>query len=274
MIGQGKQGKPLSVRGMLAALVAVCLAWLVAGCRPEGSPPESQGASGSAGSATGGSHSAQPALPGAELPSGGQTAPQPGQGSASEPSPPTEPPEPVIPQVQLSESMQASCVVRVGDVMPGGRLPDATGKPQLIRDLFGTQLTVVCFFSAGDSPLVALAAERLVADLQKHVALPLAAQGVGVVGIEVGDSPEQLGAVLQKVNPSFPLLLDQQKAYFALVAKEMLPRVYLLDRSGRVLWFDLSFTELAGQVRKNLLQAIAVALADQTKPGPQANRPG
>jgi len=192
-----------------------------------------------------------PVVPGETEP--GPTAQQP----SAEPEPP---PKPTMPEVQLSESMQATCVVQVGDTMPGGRLSDISGQFRLIRELLGPRMTVVCFFSAGQSPISALAAERLLSDLQRHVADPLAGKAIQVIAISVGDSPEQLAPIVEKVSPPFPVLLDPARAYFALVAKKLLPRIYLLDSEGNVLWFDLAFTELAGQVRERLLQAITVAL--------------
>ncbi len=191
------------VRSLFALLAMLILACCVAGCRPQHNPPEEPPPGGPVGTGSEPASATAPEThPGEQTPPADQAPPESSpQEVSADTSPPAEPSKPVIPQVRLSESMQASCVVGVGDVMPGGRLPDATGQPRLIRDLLGEQLTVMCFFSAGDSPLSALAAGRLLADLQKHVAAPFTNRGVQVVAIAAGGPPDQLGPIVEKVNP-------------------------------------------------------------------------
>ncbi|MDZ7618293.1 MAG: hypothetical protein U1E05_14905, partial [Patescibacteria group bacterium] len=53
------------------------------------------------------------------------------------------PPPPTIPKVNLTESLNATCLIGVGDSIPEGELPDLEGKPHAIRDSLGEKLTVL-----------------------------------------------------------------------------------------------------------------------------------
>jgi len=207
-----------------------------------------------------------PASPGA-----GPVTPSPQPPVRQEPPEPVQIPEtppatpvavtPTIPQVLLSESMRKSCVVWIGDLLPGARLVDLDGQPRTIRESLGPRLTVVLFWSAGQSRLARLAAQNLLTDLQEEIAKPFASDGLQVLAIHVGNDDPALKKLVADAGITFPVLVDRNRAYFALVAREYLPRIYLLDSQGKILWLDLAFSELSGTTRENLLQAVQAALA-------------
>jgi len=178
-----------------------------------------------------------------------------GQAAQAEPAPapqPEPPPKPTMPEVKLTEALAATCLVKVGDAMPEVTLPDLTGAPTAFRSLSGEKLTVVCFWKA-DHPY---AVEEL-RDLQKSVAGPYQAKGVRVVAINQADSPEVARQTAQQTGAAFPILLDADGAYFQKVATQGLPRTYLLDAEGKILWFDIEYSR---STERNLLQAIDVTL--------------
>jgi PAS domain-containing protein len=106
-----------------------------------------------------------------------------------------------------------------------------------------------------------LAAQNLLTDLQEEIAKPFASDGLQVLAIHVGDDDPALKKLVADSGITFPVLVDRNRAYFALVAREYLPRIYLLDGQGKILWLDLAFSELSGTTRENLLQAVQAALA-------------
>lgn len=192
----------------------------------------------------------------AETPQGVELTTAPGP--APEPQPP---PRPTVPEVVLSQSLRASCVVWVGDTLPGARLWDLAGQPQAVRDHLGSRLTVVLLWSAGQSRLARLAAQKLLTDLQEEVLRPFGSDGVALLAIHVGEADSNVKRLVEEAGISYPVLVDPNRAYFALLAKEYLPRVYLVDSRGKILWLELNFTELAGKVRDDLIQAIQAALS-------------
>ena len=65
-------------------------------------------------------------------------------------------------------------------------------------------------------------------------------------------------------------LVDADRAYFRQVATEKLPRTYLLDRNGKILWFDLEYSR---SMRRELQNAIQYYLRDSEPSGPAAASP-
>ena len=224
-------------------LSAACLVALCLGCRPganDGSPERSQTAP------------AQQAGDNGE-PADAPTDVQPTDVQPAEPKPP--PPKPTIPEVKLSEQDAAMCMVHVGDLLPEGTLADTEGEQHELRSLRGEKLTVVCFWKAE----LTQALEEL-RQLGVHVVEPYAEKGVRVVGINVADSPDVAREKLRLAETKFTNLLDPDGEYFHKVATEKLPRTYLLDAEGKILWFDVEYSR---STRRDLLQAIQAALSEQ-----------
>ena len=149
------------------------------------------------------------------------------------------PPEPSMPKVVLSEEHLATCLVKVGDALPALTLKNAAGEEQEWKALQGEKATVVLFWA--DSNLYAPTALE---DLQRDFVAPYAERGVKVVGVNVSGKPEDVLQAAQDAKATFPQLVDADGAAFAQVATKKLPRVYLLDAEGKILWFDISYDPL------------------------------
>ncbi len=175
-----------------------------------------------------------------------------------EPEPDEPPPPPTIPTVNLTESLRATCLVDAGDPIPEGELSDLDGTKHSIRDLLGEELTVMVFWNSGNMYSV-VQLEDLAADF----AGPLAEQGGRIVAINVGDTPEKAAEAAEKAGVDFLVLLDPEKAYFGKIATEHLPRTYVLDAEGTILWFDLEYSR---STRRLLEQTIDVVLAEESAP--------
>jgi len=154
-----------------------------------------------------------------------------------------------IPPVRLSKGHEALCKVKVGDTMPDVTLPPLTGgAPVKLSSLFGKKATVVVFWS----PDRRMAREQL-ADLGPDVVAPFGEAGVAVVGIAVG-AP---AAMLKAATREFPNLLDADGKAFAQVGSEKLPRTYLLDPQGKILWFDIEYSLGTRRELHQALRAVA-----------------
>ena len=64
-------------------------------------------------------------------------------------------------------------------------------------------------------------------------------------------------ATTDKAGAKFSMLHDADGKAFAAVGKDKLPRVYLVDPQGKVLWFDLEYSLTT---RRELQQALRVVL--------------
>jgi hypothetical protein len=170
------------------------------------------------------------------------------------------PPPPTIPKVTLSDELRAACIVSAGDAMPEGELVGPDGKMHALNSLYGQKLTVVCLWTIGTTHRAQLVATAALQDLSKEVASPFGKKGVNVVGVNVGDASAAVGQTLGKADAKFSNLLDPEGEFFARLAKDKkMPRVYLLDAEGRILWFDVEFRRNS---REDLVQSIRVALGE------------
>ncbi|MFZ5829950.1 MAG: hypothetical protein ACOY3P_07670 [Planctomycetota bacterium] len=178
-------------------------------------------------------------------------------GKQPAPVPPSPPPPPTIPEVVLSESLKATGLVNVGDVMPEGSLTRVDGESAPPADMLGPRLTVVHFWT-GTSDMARLRAEAAVGDLARDVVKPFGSSGVRAVSIYVGEPPDEVEKVAEAAGDAVPVLVDRDGSYFAKIAKSELPRVYLLGADRKILWFDVEYSQAT---ERQLLQAIAAVLA-------------
>lgn len=165
-----------------------------------------------------------------------------------------EPPRPLaMPHVALSTSHQATCKVLVGDTFPAVTLQAADGAPKPFAELLGSRLTVVLFWDHANPYSVGE-----LGDLQRDVFESYAEAGLTVVAIHVGDDAAAADSAATERGVSFPRFLDGDKSIFAQVATAKLPRTYLLNAAGEVLWFDIEYSRTT---HRELLEAVEFTLA-------------
>jgi len=156
-----------------------------------------------------------------------------------------------IPPVFLTDAHKALCKIGVGDQMPAIELPQLGGRRAKLADLYGKKATVVVFWKSDRR----MALTEL-ADLGPDVVEPFQSAGVAVVGIAVGESANSARSVVRQTGAKFPNLLDADGAAFATVGSDKLPRTYLLDASGKVLWFDIEYSQTTRRELAQSLEAV------------------
>ena len=142
-----------------------------------------------------------------------------------------------MPSVHLSEGHKALCRVKVGDQLPELTLEASDGDRTSLVDHYGETLTVVFFWTADRYQ-----ARDQLRDMDPEILRPFSNRGVRVVGIVVGDPTPETKRWLSDSRVTFPNLLDRDQAAFAKVGSEKLPRTYLLDGKGKILWFDIEYS--------------------------------
>jgi peroxiredoxin len=165
------------------------------------------------------------------------------------------PAEIIMPPVLMTDEHAKTCVVKVGDSMPAVELKDVNGKQQSLSKLLGEKLTVVLFWT-GKQPY----AVQELTDLEPDVALPYGSQGVNVVAISEGHDSASSKQIAGETGATFPVLVDADGVALAAVAHAKLPRTYLLDGDGKILWFDLEYSR---STRRDLQRAIRFTLSQQ-----------
>ena len=164
-------------------------------------------------------------------------------------------PVPSIPKVEMTARQSVTCLVKVGDRLPDQELPGTGRSDSSVRSLFGKRATIVLLWKAED-PYSASALE----DLQTEFAGLYGAKGLAVVGIEVKGSPEVARKTIIDTGSKFPNLLDGDGKYFAKLATEGLPRLYLTDATAKILWLDI---EYSSTTRHQLTEAVRAVLGDR-----------
>jgi peroxiredoxin len=157
-----------------------------------------------------------------------------------------------VPPVFLTEGHKALCLVGVGDTMPAIELQQLGGGRAKLADLLGSKATVVVFWK-GDRRL----SHAELADLTPDVLEPFKDAGVTVVAIAVGESAGEVRQATRRAKADYPHLIDADGAAFAKVGSEKLPRTYVLDPEGKVLWFDIEYSTSTRRELAQSLEAVA-----------------
>jgi peroxiredoxin len=158
-----------------------------------------------------------------------------------------------VPPVLLTKQHANLCRVKVGDSLPAIELPTASGnKKTKLADLYGKAATVVVFW-ASDREMSHLE----MADLATDVIEPFGSKGVSVVGVAVNEKPDQASSAVKEIGQEIPMLVDDSGTAFALVGSRRLPRTFLLDAKGKILWFDIEYSHAT---RRELKQALAATV--------------
>jgi peroxiredoxin len=157
----------------------------------------------------------------------------------------------VMPHVLLSKGDEAACKVKVGDAMPAMELPKLGGTSKTkLADLYGKNATVVVFWK-GDRRM----SQQQLADIKTDIVEPFHNEGVAVVGVAVDESAKDAEAAVKKSGATIPNLHDADGKAFAQIGSGRFPRTYVLDPSGKIVWFDIEYS-LA--TRRELHQALEV----------------
>jgi peroxiredoxin len=147
-------------------------------------------------------------------------------------------------------------LIKPGDAMPAIQLANESGKLARLQDGFGDALTVVLFWNSR----LAFAREQY-RRLAYEVVEPFGGLGVKVVAINTGDDPKGVAQLMIKSGGPLINLFDRDGRALAMVASDKLPRTYLLDASGRVVWMDLEYSR---GTRRELTNAIRYHLKLET----------
>lgn len=157
-----------------------------------------------------------------------------------------------MPKVLLTEAERTASPLGVGDTLPPIELTDLQGAKKQLSSLFGKKLTVLVFWNSRNP----YAVEEL-GDLGPAIVDRFGPFGVNVVGINEREPSDVAGRTLNAAKATFPNLLDTDGQAFAKLATGELPRTYLLDASGKILWFDLEYSR---STRRDLKHAIQYTL--------------
>jgi len=153
------------------------------------------------------------------------------------------------PEIHLSDQHEKATLLHVGDTLPDVVVTTIGGEERRLKDLLGQRLTALMFWNE-DNPYAAEQFRRM----QREILAPYAEYGVRVVAVHVGPLPENFRRVLGNPPPSVSILVDPEQALFRQLATARLPRTWLLDSDGRVVWLDLEYSRATARNVDNAIQ--------------------
>jgi hypothetical protein len=158
-----------------------------------------------------------------------------------------------VPPVLLTADHAALCKVQVGDVFPGFELPQIGSGPTKISTFAGAKATVILFWT----PTHWMSRAALT-DIAKDVAAKARDSTIGVIGVAESPTADAAQEAMTQAGAKFAQLLDAKGAGLAQVGADALPRVYVLDASQKIAWFDIEYSEAT---RRELQQTLAALTA-------------
>ncbi len=162
------------------------------------------------------------------------------------------PVETAIPPVLLTNQHRQMCRVVVGDPFPPLELqPVAGGEAVALLDREGQAATVIALFDV-PSP----ASITMLEDLGQRIAPQYSKRGVEIKAIAVQSDAQLISWLLTRTTFELPTFSDPTAAGFAQLGEKILPRVYVLDASGKVVWFDLDYSQATERELRATLDAL------------------
>lgn len=148
----------------------------------------------------------------------------------------------LMPEIFLLGAQKKMCKVSQGEKMPDFALRDLEGEEHTLSSVLKQKLTVVFFWNAGEKEPRSFEEEQSFNAL-KYLEYNSQNQSddVHFVFLNVGQNSDAIRKALEAREVKIPVLMDMEKTLYNKIATGILPRIYLLDKQGRILWFDVGF---------------------------------
>ncbi len=169
------------------------------------------------------------------------------------------PPAAWKPSVVMSQQHTDACLVKMGDQFPAIQVAGLDGQQQPVVTN-GTHYTLVVLWTSQQRY-----AREQYRRLPREV-LPIlpGPDRVRLVAIHVGDKAETVRQLTENSDPRIQNLWDRDGRAWHALAKDRLPRTYLLDPSGKVVWLD---NEYSLSTVRELTNAVHFLLDPQPRSG-------
>jgi peroxiredoxin len=167
------------------------------------------------------------------------------------------PPPGAFPDIALSAAHRSTCKLFIGDQLRLPALADLDGSAVELEKLFGARATVVMFWQHDDPDAV-----EALTDFGPLMLAPYGDRGVRAVAIHAGDAVAEVKSIAERLQLAFPMLVDADFAAFSQVTdapRGLMPRMFLVDAGGRILWFDIEYSRTT---RRDLDRALRYLTRD------------
>lgn len=143
----------------------------------------------------------------------------------------------VKPKVVMSSGHRATCLKVIGDKIDDATVTDIKGSDHKLSKLLSDKLTVLVFWNQQSLPAMEQFRRIPVEILGSY-----AKHRVKVIAANVGGTMEDTRRITGDGADKIVSLVDTDAALFKQFANSRVPRTYLLDKDGNILWFDLEYS--------------------------------
>lgn len=148
-----------------------------------------------------------------------------------------------MPEVELPQNDLEKCLVRVNDTLPTFELPmPGDTVSHSFDSLKGAKATVLLVWNPDDLYSIQ-ALETLQTDLLPKIQQAVDSKEVAILAVASATTSEAAGAAVANSQITYPVLLDTDGSWCAKVTTDKPFRVFLLDATGKILWFDIECSD-------------------------------
>lgn len=143
---------------------------------------------------------------------------------------------------------QVKNYTKVGQQMPAFSITDLDGKDFTLNNY--KDKVIYVFFWATWCPYC----QMEMPGLEKEIWQKYKSQDFAMIGIAREETKEQVSAFRKKSGFSFPLAADSEGEVFDLFANRGVPRSYIVDRTGKIIFQDVGFGVDGYDDRKEIIE--------------------
>lgn len=135
------------------------------------------------------------------------------------------------------DEVTESTLTKVGQTVPEFSITTLDGKKYSTKELKG-KIVLVNFFATWCGPCNA-ELSRVETDIWKKYK----SGGLIILAIGREHTKEELVKFAKKKKFTFPIAADMEKKVYSLFATKFIPRTYLIDRNGKIIYQSVGFDE-------------------------------
>lgn len=145
------------------------------------------------------------------------------------------------PMITAQDDINETTLIHAGDEAPDFTVEMLDGSKQTLSALRG-KVVLVTFWATWCPPC-----RQEMAHMQKGVIDHFAGKDLVVIPISRGETRATVESFIQKMGYTFPVGLDHDKSIYQKYATNYVPRSFVIDREGKVVYVAVGYDEVVAE---------------------------